>query len=587
MELVPPDAEPDVASEEGSEIVPETPRPVVLRQCMVVSTDSQEIDENYPLGVFELVEEGDIIRSVAIVLVAEVDHRLVAAVPESAWHRTVARRQLPPGCLLRPVSVIVEFADRAVGAPELTSQQKVWLGVLSPDVEDHVVFAPEETGEPDLPFDQSGPQVLPTAASLAAAFEQHFGFASATSGLEKPQGSRKTSGVEARFQKLEDSVAAIAESLRSISLQQPAGRTPALRRAKSACPDPAQRVNFAEKVEGDQDVVRAARAAGVPEEEILEMARLAARGRPHLTDLPRPKPKPASRNALSESEDDQQEEAAAEEEEEQGDHPQLVKAVARLTEIAGHLAKDKKKDRSLEALLDGVGSGGGGDTASAPGGRKHVAALRALRRTLLKNPQQLADAIEKNMQEDFSMMTQLPGAGSVPVTARAWLEMRSRVQAYQTPVRLLWGIAGVLDAIRSDDIPQARARCGLLLAMGDQMSIDRGLWLVAGEISLEEPPPMAAFQGHLLPTESEAPHTRLIDSRWIDLFLQKLADYDLLQDKKRKLNMRRSGKGGDPAGSETTVPVLNPAPKKGGKQKGKGKQDRGGGGSTEPTPDTN
>jgi len=138
-----------------------------------------------------------------------------------------------------------------------------------------------------------------------------------------------------------------------------------------------------------------------------------------------------------------------------------------------------------------------------------------------------------------------------------------------------------------NDIPQARARCGLLLAMGDQMSIDRGLWLVAGEIRLEEPPPMASFQAHLLPAESEAPHTRLVDGRWIDLFLQKLADYDQLQGKKRKLSLRRTGKGGDTAVSDAaSSSSAAQAPKKGAKQKGKGNKDRGGGGSTEPAPDT-
>lgn len=588
MELDQLDVDPEEPQEQEEELVPETPRPLVLRQCMIVASDSQDIDDNFPVCLFEVVEDGDISRSVAIVLIAELEHRLVVAVPETAWHRTVARRQLPGGALLRPVQVQVDICDRTAEASAPTFASKVWIGILSPEAEEHVIFAPEETGEPDINFAAEGTQFVPVASSLVAAFEQHFVFASAASGPER-QGPKKNSAIESRFQKLEESVAAIADSLKNLNLQQSSSRPSALKKTTSAWQGASAKTVVPEGRGADQDVVRAARAAGIPEEDIKEMATLAARGRPHLTDLPAPKNqnRTQARNALSESEEELQEEDAAEDGDLEGGHPQLVKAVARLTEIAGHLAKDKKKDRSLEALLDGVGSGGGGDSAAAPGGRKHVAALRALRRTLLKNPQQIVDAIEKNMVEDFQMMSQIPGSSAVPVTARAWLEIRSRVQAYQTPVRLLWGIAGVLDAIRINDIPQARARCGLLLAQGDQMSIDRGLWIVAGEISLEEPPPMASFSAHLLPSDAEAPHTRLVDGRWIDLFLQKLADYDQLQDKKRKLNVRRTGKGGDASAGDAAASSSGaPLPKKGAKQKGKGNKDRGGGGSTEPAPDT-
>ena len=487
MELELDQLDAEVGDPGGEEVVPETPSPVVLRQCMIVSTDSQDIDETYPVGLFELVENGDTIRSIAIVLIAELEHRLVVAVPETAWHRTLARRQLPGGALLRPVSVQVDVVDRTVETLEPPFACKVWIGILAPDSEDYVTFEPQDSEEPDVNFAPGGPHLLPSAQSLVSAFEQHFLFASAASGGDRSS-SKKNAAFETRFQKLEDSVAAIAESLKGLQLQQPSSRPSALRKTKPAWQESGQSAVAQSAAAADQDVVRAARAAGVPEEDIREMAQLAARGRPHLGDLPKPKGKQENKNVLSESEEEP-EEIVEGEDDLTGSHPQLVKAVTRLTEIAGHLAKDKKKDRSLEALLDGVGSGGGGECATAPGGRKHVAALRALRRTLLKNPQQISDAIEKNMAEDFQMMSQLPGAGSVPVTARAWLEMRSRVQAYQTPVRLLWGVAGVLDSIRMNDIPQARARCGLLLAMGDQMSIDRGLWLVAGEISLEEPPP--------------------------------------------------------------------------------------------------
>ena len=253
--------------------------------------------------------------------------------------------------------------------------------------------------------------------------------------------------------------------------------------------------------------------------QIVEMAQLAAQGKPRLTDFPlASRPATPGLNPLSDSEEE--EESAV-----LGDAPEsggrssdaaLATAIAKLTEISAHLTKQKKKDGSLDALLD-AGSAGPGEGSSVPAARKYAAALRALRRTLTKHPEELYKAIERNMSEDFQMQAQLPGAQAVPVSARAWLELRSRVQGFATPVRMLWGVAGILDALRAGSHAEARARACLLLAQGDQLSIDRGSWLVASELSLEESPPMASFTAHTLPMDSEALYSRLIDGRWFDL----------------------------------------------------------------------
>ena len=163
------------------------------------------------------------------------------------------------------------------------------------------------------------------------------------------------------------------------------------------------------------------------------------------------------------------------------------------------------------------------------------------------------------MEDDFMVRNQMPGSAPVGVSARAWLEMRSKVQGFQTPVRLLWGIAGVLDALRSNAVEEARARCCLLLAQGDQLSIDKGNWVVASEMSLEDPPPMAAFQAHTLPMDTEPPYTRM------ELFLAKLADYDSLNEKKKKLGYKKTP---DPAAGPRSD---KPSPKPKAKGKGKGK----------------
>ena len=78
----------------------------------------------------------------------------------------------------------------------------------------------------------------------------------------------------------------------------------------------------------------------------------------------------------------------------------IIQSVTKLTEIAAHLIAQKKQERSLDALLDGVGPGGGGESAAA----------------------------------------QLPGSAPVAVSSRGWLELRSKVQNFATPVRFLWAV---------------------------------------------------------------------------------------------------------------------------------------------------
>lgn len=115
----------------------------------------------------------------------------------------------------------------------------------------------------------------------------------------------------------------------------------------------------------------------------------------------------------------------------------MARAVVQLTQITQHLVKEKKQDKSLEALLDGAGMASSSDSTSSTSSRKNAAVLRALKRALKSQPQSIYQTVERNMEEDFMVKHQLPGSAPVGVSARAWLEMRSRVQAYQTPLRLL------------------------------------------------------------------------------------------------------------------------------------------------------
>lgn len=144
-------------------------------------------------------------------------------------------------------------------------------------------------------------------------------------------------------------------------------------------------------------------------------------------------------------------------------------AVVQMSKILGQMYKDKQKakDKTLEGILDYAESGSAA-SSTAGASRSKAAALRSLQRMLTEKPQLLYAEIELAMQKDWERSGQLPGLAAGGVTARGWLEHRSRVQNFPSTVRTAWMIAGVLDALRSNKIAEARARCGLALAALDQ-----------------------------------------------------------------------------------------------------------------------
>ena len=506
-------------------------------------------DPTYPAGIFEVPSEGDLEPTlVAIVAVANLEGRLLVAFPFSVWHRVAARRILPVRCLSKAVSVEVPFEDRtsAGGDP---GRHKIWLGFLSAEFESAVNFETSlEESTLDYCFVGSNPFVLPAAASLLEVAQQQGPFESAASGVEAPLSG---GDLTQRLQKLEASVASLAEGLKQLTppSRQPTTSRPSALRASpkpratsspSSCPPGLEPVPAAGL---DLEVLRAAREVGIPDSHLTQMTTLASKGKPKLTDTPLPPKTAARRNVLSEREDEDELVPAGDETDGGGDQATLATAVTKLTKIAEHLAGKKKKERSLDAVLDGIGSGHT-ETSGLIGPRKSAAALRALRKALVTQPEEIFRSIERRMEEDFNLRGQVPGGAGVQLTARSWLEMRSRVQNFQTPVRFPWAIAGIHECLRQQRYSEARARACLALAGGDQLSIDRGSWLIAGEMMLEDPPPLSSFATHPLPQEHEAPFTHLVDGRWVDLFVQKLSEFEALAEKKKKL-----GKG---------PPVFNP-----------------------------
>ena len=489
--------------------------PSRLRQCTVLVGADFKPDPDFPVCLFDISAEAGAgaspgQTSIAVILISDYNGKLVVVFPHAAWHRTLSKRLLPPGVLIKPVAVDILCDDRADPGTGLQAERRVWLGQLEPSAEERVVLAsePSEPVEPDVLSAMSASWTRCSESSCKSC----AGIGLGSGSLSSPSGhSRRAHCRDGKAGKPRTS----AEDARFSSSAQTTSRC--------QCPVGERR--------------RGGVAGGSPTSACRRDCR---RGLQQFFD-----------HCCSKADRDC---------------------------CAPHLTAQKRQEKTLEALLDGVGSAGGGESSQVPGSRKYAAALRALRRTLTSKPEEIYAAIERNMVEDFQMQAQLPGSSAIPVSARAWLELRSRVQNYTTPVRLLWGIAGIHDALRAGQVAEARARSALLLAQGDQLSIDRGSWIIAGELSLEEAPPAAAFAAHTLPGDSEAPYSRLIDGRWFDLFLQKLNDYDNLSEKKKKLSSRRNPQAphvSNPAGAESGKPDA----KKKAKSKGKGKS--GGGGAAE------
>ena len=336
-------------------------------------------DPAYPVGIFEISGGTDTEPIlVAAIAVADLEGRLLVALPQAAWHRTTARRALPSRSLAKATTVEVPFEDRVERSRDPGSF-KLWLGFLAPEFESALNFeTPSEESVLDITFVEGQPFLLPAAQALVEIALQQGPFETATSGTE----AAGAPGVDKRLQKLEQSVAQLVEQIKvatapasvpaASSTRPSALRAPSSQRPKGAPkPCPAQQVKFLPEAGLDPDVLRSAREAGIPEAHIKQMAALAAKGKPKLSDTPLPPRRPVKKNVLSESEDEEDELVDATEPE-SASEVTLTTAVSKLTQIAEHLVKRKKKEKGLEAVLDGVGSGSS-ESSGLAGPRRHAA----------------------------------------------------------------------------------------------------------------------------------------------------------------------------------------------------------------------
>ena len=524
----------------------EEPEPSGLREQFVFS--GTETNYDYVVGVLTVAEPP---TTVACISVCAVDQSVLVALPDGAWHRLKRNRFLPADTLKKAVRVAVkacEPGDRALARDEASLH--LWLGLLATGLEDHVVFGGDEDAEMSFGVDESGVPLEPFAEALVAVGRDHFTFLSAESAADPQSGMVD---IEERMGKME---AGLEKLLKMVTgLQLPPGPPAPSGGLTSGGGERSAGATAKVPPTGagglDPMLMQQALASGLDPSTVAEFGKLLqppGLGRKSALRTPAPAPTTLRTAETSDSSGEEDEEEGAED---SGSAAPLQKAVIHLSKIVTDMRKEKKsrKSKGLEALLDGAeGSGSQRDVGGSS--RSKAAALRTLQQTLTANPELIYEAIEKQLQADWERSGSAPGLGVSLVSARGWVEHRSKIQNYASSVRPAWLMAGIWDCLRHGKTAEARARAALAVAVMDQHRCDRGGWLLASEATLENPPPFSAFSQHTPPEPWELQHSQLLDPRWVELFLAKLKDLAEYQEKKAKLG----GKGKraeEPSGKDT------------------------------------
>ena len=534
--------------------------------------------------------------TVNLVLVAQITElKLLVAVPEAAWSRTVGERMLPRNALQKAILVDVNGAFLSDPETELVGESvQLWVGTLDLKLAKRLQVGAHLSPEADVYRSVEGGEiVMPYGPALAEVAEDHFVFLSATSETGAETAELKLAAeVESRFGKIETAIGSLQDFIETQFAAQarplpPRGISPS-RDLPQETVKPAELRGGREKAPAtrkgprqsggdygslDPSVVAEALKAGVPDEQLATLAGLLKKTS-KMKDVPGKAPS-RKRNVLSETEeeDEEQEEGRAEEEEEYAADPgvnTMERALLQLTRIAGSLAKGSKMTdrKGLEQILE---FHEGSDSTSSSSSRSKAAAYQRLRNALTEKPAMLVKALETAMEEDFAMLRTAPGSAGREVSTRGWLESRSKLQYYPNTIRFGWILAGVHDAMRRECHQEARARVLLAIAALDQTSLDSGAWSLGQEILLEPGPPLSSFVGRRLPEPWEQPITRLIDDRWAEILMWRLKDRDSFVEARKRLQITRGVVPKDPAPAPSPKPTPKPkSGKKGEKGGGRG-----------------
>ena len=352
------------------------------------------------------------------VLVAETSEGgIIAALPASTWHRTAARRVLPRELVRKVLAARVLLVSPEDRSTPLGEAVRVWLAILTERGEASVDLVRDF--EEDVSFSHTfggseAPDLVPSAASAVEAASALYEFQTGESGLPVADYPASASPLESRVAELESCLTGLRDDMK-ILLERgkapPPPPSPAPSRATTTPTAVGLGTRGRQKFEGlDPGVVQAALSAGVEQAHLEEMAKMVKSQR-GLRDQPLQGLRPRATKVIASPLDDEDEddddppgEPAA-----SASQDPVHQAIGQLTSIASQLALQKKKDSSLEALLDG-GAAGSADssTSSGTGSRRNAAALRLLKERLLTKPREVSQVLERNLEADFALRSVCP-----------------------------------------------------------------------------------------------------------------------------------------------------------------------------------
>ena len=537
----------------------------------IVSADG--INLEYKVGCLDS-SAGPI--DIAILGVGRLGH--LVCVPGAVWDKKASKRLLDTGSLSKPISLSIPACtavDRVNAADGLSVH--VWLGWLKADLLPSISFPEDLQNLYNFEDKDTRAACFPYADGLAAAAYEKFGL-KAPEDLEEEDAEAMDAG--SRLTVLEENFSQLKLGLDELlALQRGGSGYVTAQETPSGVEDqvkPGKKAGKAKALSSkpvgkkasppvlnypglDPSAVAAALQAGVPAEHLTLMSRAIA-GKPRLGEQ-------IALDPSSKKQDNDLQDSEAESDPDGVDAAAdpMTAALLQLTKIVSKLSASKKAD-PLEDSMDFSGASG-----SADGGvglsRKHAAVIRALKKAFKEDPKKLWTVMEANMQEDYALSTVQPNTAVSGFSVRGWAEHRSKIQSYPRTVRSVWGLAGVMDAIRAGATDEALCRCYLLMAQYEQESIDRGSFLLAQEFALEPPAPISSFANHVIPEPTEMAYTRILDSRWVEAFAHHLKDVDTYMEMRKKLGQKNpvpaasGGKGS---------PQPKSYPKAAAKAKGKG-----------------
>ena len=158
-------------AEEATVKLPESSNP---RDNLLVS--GEEIQFAYSTGCLVCRGPGETEVSLSIICVAEVEERLLVAIPSAVWHRKVRNRLAPPDLLKKPVAILA--ASQSHDDPEAAGDQEIrlWLGLLATKYDEDISYGEEFEVQHLFGADSAGNVVVPFAQALVAAARDHFTF---------------------------------------------------------------------------------------------------------------------------------------------------------------------------------------------------------------------------------------------------------------------------------------------------------------------------------------------------------------------------------------------------------------------------